>query len=55
MTLQNSGHPPSLGGCIILQIDWLHDPANTSLPICRTMQPLRGWYLQDDAASRFAG
>ena len=25
------------------------------VPICRTMQPPRGWFLQDDAASRFAG
>jgi len=31
MLLQNLGHDPSLGGCIILQIDWLHHPAKTSL------------------------
>jgi hypothetical protein len=33
MILQNSGHDPSLGGCMILQIDWLHDPAKTSLQV----------------------
>jgi hypothetical protein len=26
-----------------------------TLPICRIMQPPGGWFLQDDAASRFAG